>query len=222
MKTMEIVTTQRTMSSRQIAEQTGKNHADVCRDVRKMLDGLELGESSFASSYLTAQNKQVTEYLLPQREAMILAGGYDVKVRAWFVDYFLESQKPKTQIELIIESAQALQAVDSRLTLLEHKVDTIDTNKEVLPKGGYASIGDLSNKAGFSKTVIKLFLSEVKPKSCTAIKQLPDGSVAPYDAYKIKPLMKFANKVRRTAIPVNKNEVYFTSRLLGGKRFQIK
>lgn len=49
---LQIVNGKQSMDSRDIAKLTGKNHADVCRDIRSMLDGLEIGESNFASSCL--------------------------------------------------------------------------------------------------------------------------------------------------------------------------
>ncbi|HQE40998.1 MAG TPA: Rha family transcriptional regulator, partial [Zoogloea sp.] len=51
---------QQTMTSREIAELTGKRHADVMRDIRAVMSELhgEEGLSSFASSYLNEQNKQ--------------------------------------------------------------------------------------------------------------------------------------------------------------------
>ena len=217
-----MITIEKTMSSREIAEHTGKNHADVCRDIRKMLQGLEIGESIFASTYLTAQNKQVTEYLLPQRESMILAGGYNVKVRAWFVDYFLEAQKPKTQIELIIESAKALQAVDNRVLALENKVAQIEVNKEVKPRGGFASINELHLKTGFSKDMVKIMADKCKPKTGSAMKTLPDGSVKPYTTYKIKTVMKYAKLVRKSAALVKPDGVFYRSPMVGKLKFQMK
>ena len=50
-----------TMSSVEIAELTGKEHKNVLRDIRKMLEELELGELSFERSYLSAQNKQMPD-----------------------------------------------------------------------------------------------------------------------------------------------------------------
>ncbi len=40
-----------TMCSLEIAELTGKNHADVMRDIRVMLEKLNIGVSKFAASY---------------------------------------------------------------------------------------------------------------------------------------------------------------------------
>jgi phage regulator Rha-like protein len=47
-----------TMTSREIAELTGKNHADVLRDIRNMLDALEVGQSSFADSYVNLHKRR--------------------------------------------------------------------------------------------------------------------------------------------------------------------
>jgi len=213
--------TSKTMSSREIASQTGKTHANVLVDIRKMLKGLGVGELKFQSSYLTAQNKQVTEYLLPQREAMILAGGYDVKVRAWFVDYFLEAQKPMTQLEMIIASAKVLEQQEQRLATVERAVAQIEVNKTVLPKPGYASVTQLSKKTGFSYGATKEMIEHCSPKSSNAMKQLRDGSVKPYVAYKIKTVMKYAKKVRQNLEPVGNKKIFFRSKYMNNK-FQLK
>ena len=48
-----------TMSSREIAQLTGKNHADFLRDIRSVLAEAEIGESKFAGSYFSEQNKEL-------------------------------------------------------------------------------------------------------------------------------------------------------------------
>ena len=208
------------ITSLQIAEQTGKRHDSVIRDIEVMLDGLGLGQHKFVGSYLTTQNKPVKQYVLPEEEAMILASGYNVKLRQLIVKAFLSSKQPLTQIEIIIESAKALQAVDSRLTQLEEVVADINVNKTVLPKDGYASINGIAVQIGFSHQVAKKFIDIVNPKRGSASKTLPDGSVKQYTTYKMKPVIKFASKVRQSAQPVNANEVYFTSKYTNF-RFQI-
>ena len=78
---MNLANTNVTMSSRDIAELTGKNHADVLRDIRNMLESLGLGESSFADSYFNSQNKEQPMFRLPYDETICLLTGYDVKSR---------------------------------------------------------------------------------------------------------------------------------------------
>ncbi len=82
------------ITSLQIAEQTGKTHSNVLVDIRKMLIGLELAELKFQSGYLDKNNQERNMFILPEREAMILASGYDVKLRAMIVDAFLLPAQP--------------------------------------------------------------------------------------------------------------------------------
>ncbi len=41
-----------------------------------MLEGLEIDESKFGGIYLDTRNRNQEMYILPEREAMILASGY--------------------------------------------------------------------------------------------------------------------------------------------------
>ncbi len=82
-----------TMSSLEIAERTGKNHADVMRDIKVQLGALlgDGGLSKFADTYRHAQNKQEYNcYLLPKRECLILVSGYSVALRAAIIDRWAE------------------------------------------------------------------------------------------------------------------------------------
>jgi phage regulator Rha-like protein len=63
------------MNSLEIAELTGKNHADVMRDIKKMVKGLDEGGgiSRFADTYQNEQNKQSYPcFNLPHRETDVL------------------------------------------------------------------------------------------------------------------------------------------------------
>lgn len=70
-----------TMSSREIADLCGKRHRDVLRDIRAMLDTLEMGERSFALSYKTSQGKAQPEYRLPRDLTLTLITGYRADLR---------------------------------------------------------------------------------------------------------------------------------------------
>ncbi|WP_282676863.1 Rha family transcriptional regulator [Serratia marcescens] len=75
-----------TMSSREIAVLTGKRHANVVRDIERMLLELEVSQLKFESAYIDEQGKRRKEYQLPYRECEILITGYDVKRRAAVID----------------------------------------------------------------------------------------------------------------------------------------
>lgn len=75
------------VSSREIAELTGKRHDHVVRDIRSMLDNLGLGVPNFGDTYVNQQNGQSYQvFNLPKRETLILVSGYSVALRAKIVD----------------------------------------------------------------------------------------------------------------------------------------
>lgn len=71
----------RTMSSREIAELTGKRHPDVKRDILALLDSLNGDVSSFARIYRDSQNREQTEYLLDREHTDCLLTGYSAPLR---------------------------------------------------------------------------------------------------------------------------------------------
>lgn len=71
-----------TMSSREIAELCGKEHRNVMRDVRIMLEELGEGVLSFEHTYTNQQNgQQYVEFLLPKDLTITLVAGYNVRLR---------------------------------------------------------------------------------------------------------------------------------------------
>jgi phage regulator Rha-like protein len=88
---------QRTMSSREIAKLTGKQHNNVCRDIVKMLEGLGEHALKFEHMYsATIGNggtRPAREFLLPKRETLILVSGYNVQMRARIIDRWQELEQ---------------------------------------------------------------------------------------------------------------------------------
>jgi Rha family phage regulatory protein len=84
-----------TMSSLEISTLTGKDHANVMRDIRNMLEDLNVGALSFEASYVSEQNKTLPCFNLPRREVDILLTGYSTTMRAAVIDrwYELEAEK---------------------------------------------------------------------------------------------------------------------------------
>lgn len=71
----------RTMSSREIAELTGKLHKNVKRDITAMLSDLKADALSFERIYLDGLNREQTEYLLDREHTDCLLTGYSVPMR---------------------------------------------------------------------------------------------------------------------------------------------
>ena len=69
------------MTSREIAELTGKNRADVLRDIRTMLESLGIDLSNFADIYSDSLGRPQPAFKLPYDETICLLTGYDAKAR---------------------------------------------------------------------------------------------------------------------------------------------
>lgn len=70
-----------TMSSREIAELTGKRHDHVKRDIEKMLTELEKDIPSFGGIYLDSRSREQVEYHLDRELTETLITGYSIKLR---------------------------------------------------------------------------------------------------------------------------------------------
>jgi Rha family phage regulatory protein len=113
-----------TMTSREIAELTGKDHGHVLRDIRAMLESLDLGESTFGCTYFDAQNKERPEFKLPYDETVCLLTGYDAKARMKVIKRWQELEQantykiPQTLSEALMLGAElAKQVEDVKLQL---------------------------------------------------------------------------------------------------------
>jgi hypothetical protein len=65
------------------------------RDIRNMLDDLELNERSFASVYVAGNGEKRTEYVLPKDLTLTLVSGYSAPMRFAIVTRLQELEAEK-------------------------------------------------------------------------------------------------------------------------------
>ena len=102
----------RTMSTREIADLTGKRHDHVMTDAKAMLEELGGGVPEVRETpYIHPQNGQTyMEYLLPKRESLILVSGYSVSMRARIIDRWEALESGKAQ-PLAMQAGGAVEAM---------------------------------------------------------------------------------------------------------------
>ncbi|MBK5516434.1 Rha family transcriptional regulator [Pseudomonas sp. TH10] len=96
------------MSSREIAELTGKRHPDVKRDIQAMAAELEEDASTFAHIYLDSMNREQTEYLLDKELTDTLLTGYSAKMRRAVIRRWTELEAKVSQPLSMPSYAEAL------------------------------------------------------------------------------------------------------------------
>ena len=173
-----------TMTSREIAELTGKNHADVLRDIRNMLEVLKKDASVFAGIYKDAYGRDKACFNLPKRETYILITGYSVTMRAEIIDRWqeLEAQvkgqyiAPQVLKDLIEGAAE--RAVENYKTL-----DSVNFN---MLKQDITIMDILACKAGhgpdgIKRLTVQLLRKYGRPDLIGMLEML--GEVSDYDQH---------------------------------------
>lgn len=94
-----------TMSSREIAELTGKQHDNVRRDIQNMAQSLSLTFEEKVEGGTGGRPSKV--YLLPKRESLILVSGYSIEMRAKIIDRWqeLEARERADPMQLLNDPA---------------------------------------------------------------------------------------------------------------------
>lgn len=121
-----------TMSSREIAELTGKRHDNVLADIRRMLSEIheEGGVLKFQDTPTNPQNGQSYQvFNLPKRETLILVSGYSTELRARIIDRWQELENLQVQ-----DTARQLKDTAAKLVQdrLEYEARVIDKYTAIL------------------------------------------------------------------------------------------
>lgn len=125
-----------TMSSREIADLTEKQHQHVKRDIEGMLHELGEDASNFGHIYIDSMNRQQTEYSLSRELTETLLTGYSAKLRLAVIRRWteLEAQVAKpvsTDLSRMDILQIAMQAEQERLVAIEQRDEAIRTKAQI-------------------------------------------------------------------------------------------
>ena len=133
-------------TSLKVAETFGKSHDNVLRDIRKALSGGVLKNEETPmfeeSTYINEQNGQEYPMFIMNRDGFtLLAMGFTGKKAMQFkIEYIAafnamektlkEQVKPKSQLEILVESAQALLEQSRRMDKIESRLDAMEQERK--------------------------------------------------------------------------------------------
>jgi len=123
------------MTSREIAELTGKEHKNVTVDIRRMLDDLGEDALKFQRIYFDTMNRQQTEYHLDREHTECLITGYSAILRMKVIKrlHELEESRPvkipqtfAEALRLAAEAEEEKERLQLQLTEAAPKVAFVD------------------------------------------------------------------------------------------------
>lgn len=126
-----------TMSSVEIAEITGKEHYNVIRDIRTLLEQGVAALNFEASTYKDANQRNRPCFNLTKKGCLILASGYDAKLREKIIDRWEELETQSRQnlqvpssfseaLMLAARQAEEIEKANKHIAVLAPKADFAD------------------------------------------------------------------------------------------------
>ena len=123
------------MTSMEIAEVTGKQHAHIMRDIRDEIEKLEDGgvpnESKFGLvEYTDAKGEKRPCYQLSREGVLQLAARYDAVVRAKLIELAMRSEQPKPicMEDAIIQSMQIMKEMRLQIDEAQSMANDVKTD----------------------------------------------------------------------------------------------
>ena len=154
----ELATKKQMMSSKRIAEKTGKRHDHVIRDIKAMIEELRKQEDdpNLGDGFVVKRDSRdyVSEFLLNERLSLCLASGYSISLRMKIIDDWAEmkanKEKPKELsrkeiLLLTLEAEERAEKAEKTIAILTH-VNKTYTTTELGKELGFKSANELNSK----------------------------------------------------------------------------
>lgn len=156
MSIINVASSQKTMTSREIASLTGKEHKNVAADIRKMTVELGLDALTFQRIYKDGSNRDQIEYALDQELTYTLLTSYSTPLRNKVIQRWreLESTAPdplsalpadqRAIVMVMIENA----AIKEQLNIQAEAIKRIESNQ-------MAAIASVQNFTALGYSIFK-------------------------------------------------------------------
>ena len=126
MNELQILGNEKTMTSLDVAEITGKEHKNILSDIRDEISklGEERGRLIFQpTTYIDNFNRSQPAFLLNYKGVLQIGARYSADVRYRLIEKIEQLQKPMTVEDMIIMQANEMKNAKHRIDVVENKVD---------------------------------------------------------------------------------------------------
>ncbi|WP_422451955.1 Rha family transcriptional regulator [Endozoicomonas sp. ALC066] len=197
----------KTMSSREIAQLTGKQHHHVKRDIEVVCGQIGVGVSSLGHTYYDSQNRSQTEYRLNYDLTLTLITGYNANLRYRVIQRWKELEfgeqkqnlpEPPFQGDLYSQVQGMWESTGQALGMISKEVDGVKQGvaaveqkvEEVLsrnaPPAGYDNMTGLEKFFGISSQKLKILARQDNVHRTRYVVRAPDGATATVTAYNVQ------------------------------------
>lgn len=156
-----------TMTSREIAELTGKNHSHVMRDIRALVDAIkqnpELDSGYKVTKYAGVNGQEYEQYELDKDTTLTLLLGYDAVARMKVVKRWqeLEDQAAgKEKFYIPSTLSEALQLAADQARIIEEQRPKVEVYEKLAERKGDVSTTILAKQLGTSAIKLNQWLRD--------------------------------------------------------------
>lgn len=174
-----------TMSTREIAALTGKEHRNVLRDARAMLAELHgpMGVLKFEQTYKDPQNGQLYPVLaLPKHETLVLVSGYSLQLRSRIIARWQELEDgqgvPKSFAQALRLAAEQQEQIEMQQAALEAARPKVVYAEAMLNADGTVLVRDAAKTIGVPVRKLEKALREkgvILPDNAPAARYVTQG-----------------------------------------------
>ncbi len=169
-----------TMTSREIAELTGKEHKNVKRDIRSMLGELVLDALNFERTYLDGSNREQKEFALDKELTETLLTGYSAPLRRAVIRRWQELEQrfqvPETLGQALQLAADQQKQIESLATKIKGDAPKVVFADKWMNSPETYSLTQAAKIVGLPPR----FLIELMAKDKLIFKPNPDATWEPY------------------------------------------
>lgn len=148
-----------TLSSRVIAEELGKLHKNVLRDIE--IIGSNLSQASKSVTYVGYNNRVQREWLLAKRDYLLVISGYRANTRAKLIDRWMELEEAARKPALPQTLAEALRLAADQAEQLALAAPKVKVYDKIAESTNLQTATQVGQKLGMSAKTLNVKLEEL-------------------------------------------------------------
>ncbi len=215
------------MSSREIAELTGKQHSHVKRDIERMV--VELNYPNLEGSQYWHNGNQYTQYNLNRELTLTLVSGYNIKLRHAIVKRLDELERasrphlPRTRTEAIEMMLEQSRMLDHQQAYIEETKDDVEFAHAVSSSKSGVNLEVFAKSVGIGRNKLFAWLRKEKILMSDPITKYSKCHNMPYQHFIDSEYFTIKRSVFNTAhgrersftpLITGKGEVWLTRKLI--------